>query len=58
MLTVGVEHPMSDIVLKSFQPAKVKSINWTGPSFVSVMRLVIEVSEGKERLELRKVWST
>ena len=61
MLTVGViilEHPTSGIVLKLFQPAKVKSIK-TGPSFVGVMRLVTGLSEGKERLQpVRNVWST
>ena len=60
MLTVGViilEYPaMSGVVLKSFQPAKVKSVK-TGLSFVGVMRLVIGLSEGKERLQLRNVWS-
>ena len=30
----------------------------TGPSFVGVMRLVTGLSEGKERLHLRNVWST
>ena len=37
--------------------AKVKSVK-TGPSFVGVMRLVTGLSEGKERLQLRNVWST
>ena len=60
MLTVGViimEHLTSDVVLKLFfsQP-KVKSIK-TGPSFVGVMRLVTELSEEKERLQLRNAWS-
>ena len=57
MLTVGLiilEHPMSGIVLKSFWPAKSK----TGPPFVGVMTLIIGLSEGKETLELRNVWST
>ena len=45
------------IVLKLFRPAKVKSVK-TGPSFVGVMRLVTGLSEGKERLQLRNVWST
>ena len=60
MLTVGViilEHPTSGVVLKLFRPAKVKSVK-TGPSFVGVMRLVTGLSEGKERLQLRNVWST
>ena len=35
---------------------KVKSVK-TGPSFVGVMRLVTGLSEGKERLQLRNVWS-
>ena len=59
MLTVGViilEHPMSGIVLKLFRPAKVKSVK-TGPSFVGVMRLVTGLSKGKERVQLRNVWS-
>ena len=47
----------SGVVLKLFQPAKVKSIK-TGPSFVGVIRLVTGLSEGKERLQLRNVWST
>ena len=34
-----------------------KSIK-TAPSFVGVMRLVTGLSEGKERLQLRNVWST
>ena len=60
MLTVGViilEHPTSGVVLKLFRPAKVKSVK-TGPSFVSVTKLVIGLSEGKEVLQLRNVWST
>ena len=60
MLTVGViilEHPTSDVVLKLFQPAKIKFI-MIGPSFVGVMRLVTGLSEGKERLQLRNVWNT
>ena len=60
MLTVGViilEHLMSGVVFKLFRPAKVKSIK-TGPSFVGIMRLVTELSEGKERLQLRNVWNT
>ena len=52
-----LEHPTSGVVLKLFRPAKVKSIK-TGPSFVGVMRLVTGLSEGKERLQLRNVWST
>ena len=59
MLTVGViilEHPTSGVVLKLFQLAKVKSIK-TGPLFVGIMRLVTGLSEGKERLQLRNVWS-
>ena len=60
MLTVGViilEHPTSGIVLKLFRLAKVKSI-MTGPLFLGVMRLVTGLSEGKERLQHRNVWST
>ena len=60
MLIVGViilEHPTSDVVLKLFRLAKSKSIK-TGPSFVGVMRLVTGLTEGKERLQLRNVWST
>ena len=60
MLTVGViilEHPTSCVVLKLFRLAKVKSIK-TAPSFVGIMRLVTGFSEGKERLQLRNVWST
>ena len=60
MLSVGViilEHQTSGVVSKLFQPAKVKSIK-TGPSFVGVMRLVTRLSEGKERIQLRNVWST
>ena len=59
MLTVGViilEHPLSGVVLKLFRLAQVKSIK-TGSSFVGVMRLVTGFSEGKERLQLRNVWS-
>ena len=52
-----LEHPTSGVVLKLFQPAKVKSVK-TGPSFVGVMRLVTGLVEGKERLQLRNVWST
>ena len=52
-----LEYPTSGVVLKLFQPAKVKSVK-TGPSFVGVMRLVTALSEGKERLQLRNVWST
>ena len=52
-----LEYPTSGVVLKLFRPAKVKSVK-TGPSFVGVMRLVIGLSEGKERLQLRNVWST
>ena len=48
---------MSGVVLKLFWPAKVKSIK-TGPSFVCIIRLVTGLSEGKERLQLRNVWST
>ena len=40
-----------------FRPAKVKSVK-TGPSFVGIMRLVTGFSEGKERLQLRNIWST
>ena len=29
-----------------------------GPSFVGIVRLVTGLSEGKERLQLRNVWST
>ena len=47
----------SDVVLKLFRPAKVKSVK-TGSSFVGIMRLVTGLSEGKERLQLRDVWST
>ena len=60
MLTVGViilEHPTSGVVFKLFHLAKVKSVK-TGPSFVGVMRLVTGLSERKERLQLRNVWST
>ena len=60
MLTVGaiiLEHLTSGVVLKLFWLAKVKSI-MTGPSFVGIMRLVTGLSEGKERLQLRNVWST
>ena len=60
MLTVGVINfgtSMSGIVLKLFQLAKGKSVK-TEPSFVGVMRLVTGLSEGKERLQLRNVWST
>ena len=60
MLTAGViilEHPTSGIVLKLFRLAKVKSVK-TRPSFVGVMRLMNGLSEGKERLQLRNVWST
>ena len=60
MLTVWViilEHPTSGVVLKLIRLAKVKSVK-TGPSFVGVMRLVTGVREGKERLQLRNVWST
>ena len=45
------------VVLKLVRPAKVKSLK-TGPSLVGVMRLVTGLSEGKERLQLRNVWST
>ena len=47
----------SGIVLKLFRLAKGKSVK-TGPSFVGVIRLVTGLSEGKERLQLRNVWST
>ena len=60
MLTVVViilDHLTSGVVLKLFRPAKVKSVK-TGPSSVGVMRLVTGRSEGKERLQLRNVWST
>ena len=60
MLTVEViilKHPMSGAVLKLFRLAKVKSVK-TGPLFVGVMRLVTGLSEVKERLQLRNVWST
>ena len=60
MLTVGViglKYPTSGVVLKLFRPAKVKSVK-TGPSFVGVMRLVTGLNKGKERLQLRNVWST
>ena len=60
ILTVGViilEHPTSGVVLKLFWLTKVKSVK-TGPSFVGVIKLVTGLSEGKERLELRNVWST
>ena len=40
-----------------FRPAKVKSVK-IGPSFVGVMRKVTGLSEGKEGLQLRNVWST
>ena len=53
----NLEHPTSGVVLKLFQPTKVKSI-MTGPSFVGVMRLVTGLSEGKERLQLKNVYST
>ena len=60
MLTVRVivlEHLTSGVVLKLFRLAKVKFVK-IGPSFVGVMRLVTGLSEGKERLQLRNVWST
>ena len=60
MLTMGMiilEHPTSGVVLKMFQPAKVKSVK-IGPLFVAAMRLVTGLSKGKERLQLRNVWST
>ena len=54
---ITLEHPTSGVVLKLFRPAKVKSVK-TGPSFVGVTKLVIGLSEGKEVLQLRNVWST
>ena len=52
MLTVGViilEHPTSVVVLKLFQPVKVKSVK-IGPLFVGVMRLVTGLSEVKGKI--------
>ena len=51
-----LEHPTSGVILKLFQPAKSK-IHQTGPSFVGIIRLVTGLSERKERLQLRNVWS-
>ena len=61
MLTVGMiflEHPTSGVVLKLFRPAKSKIYqDWT-ISFVGIISLVTGLSEGKERLQHRNVWST
>ena len=54
---IVLEHPKSGVVLKLFLPAKVKYVK-TGQSFVSVIKLVTGLREGKERLQLRNMWST
>ena len=51
--TSNVRH----IVLKLFWLAKVKYLK-TGSSLVGVIRLLTRLSDGKERLQLRNVWST
>ena len=52
-----LEHPMSGVVLKLFQPAKSKIHQDRTIVCVGVMRLVTGLSEGKERLQLKNVWS-
>ena len=59
MLTVGViimEHLTSDVVLKLFRLAKSKIYqDWTIVCWHNEAN--DELSEGKERLKLRKAWS-
>ena len=57
MLTMGVIILTSGVVLKPTGQPKLKSIK-TGPLFLGVMKLVTGLSEGKERLQVRNVWST